>query len=390
MEQFENKISTLITKYIKGEISETELSELEHWLAASPENKRLFESLLQKNNFDQRILNAPDINVERAYQQFKKRVVARHRPLPKRRAVNWLLVGAVAASILIPLFISVFLFQPVRVEPLPEVALIEAGNHKAQLFFSSGERLELDENTSDTIYKDNTTLVANKGQLSYANEAPEEAQINRLVVPRGGEFQMILADGTKVWLNSESELVFPTAFPEVTRLVEVKGEAYFEVAHDIHKPFIVKSSGQSIRVLGTAFNLRNYAEEQSVVTTLVQGSIELSSPENRFERTRLSPGEQSNLNLNNQLLSKQTVTVDEFVSWKSGEYIFKSKPLLEVMNELARWYDLQVEFQDEAIKKSIVTGKFKRANTFNAFVELLDKIEVAHFEITDNKVLISK
>lgn len=390
MKQFETKISTLIAEFIKGEIEESGLAELEDWIEASPENKRLFESLLQQKNFEQRLLNSPDINIEGAYRQLKQKIVSRHLPVAKQRTANWKLVSALAASVLIPLTIGIVFFQSPSKEQVAEVAVIEPGNHKAQLFFSTGEKIELDKNTSDTIYRDNTTVVANNGTLSYSNASTEEAQINKVVVPRGGEFQMTLADGTKVWLNSESELTFPTTFNGDTRMVEVVGEAYFKVAHSKKKPFLVKTAGQTVRVLGTEFNIRSYAEENNVATTLVEGSIELSSTENLFESIRLSPGEQTNLNAANQKLIKQAVHVDEFVSWKSGEYIFKSKPLVEVMNELARWYDLEVEFNDESIKKSIVTGKFKRTNTFNAFVELLDKIEVARFEITDNKVLISE
>ncbi|RKD85153.1 FecR family protein [Mangrovibacterium diazotrophicum] len=390
MKQYESRESALIVKYIKGEITDTELTELDAWIGASASNKQLFESLLLEENFEIRRSHSSKVDLDKAYQQLQRKIAIRQKPVAKTRVLNWKRFSAVAASILIPLAIGVVVFMQTERQPRPQVATIEAGNHKAQLFFSSGERIELDENTTDTIYKDNTSLVADHGMISYSNEKAVEAQINRIVVPRGGEFQMVLADGTKVWLNSESELVFPTVFNEATRSVEVSGEAYFEVTKNKEKPFIVKTGGQQIKVLGTAFNVRNYSEEERAITTLVEGSIALTPDAMALGSVLLSPGEQTILDFATVGISKQSVDVSEFVSWKEGEYIFKSKPLVDVMNELARWYDLDVEFGDESIKRSVVTGKFKRVNTFNAFVDLLDKIEVAHFEISGNKVTITE
>lgn len=313
-------------------------------------------------------------------------------PVLPKRVHRWKRVSAYAAAIVVPVVLGILWFASAEpeVETASPVAVIEAGNHKAQLIFSTGEKLELDQTTTDTIYKDNTTLVAQNGQVAYTESDQAEAEINRLLVPRGGEYQMVLADGTQVWLNSESELVFPTAFNGDVRSVEVSGEAYFEVSPNKNKPFIVQTSGQQIQVLGTAFNVRNYTEEEQVVTTLVEGSIALTSDHADQESMQLNPGEQTVLDFIHGTISKQLVDVGEFISWKNGEYLFKSKPLVDVMTELARWYDLEIEFGDSSIEQSLVTGKFKRANSFNAFVDLLDKIEVAHFKIEGNKVTVTK
>ncbi len=390
MKHYESREAALIVKYIKGDITTTELADLDAWIAKSAANKRLFESFLLEENFERRRRTSTEVDIEKAYRQVKFKIASGTRPIGQPRTIGWKRVSAVAASILIPLIIGVLLLKKTDHHPEPRVVSIEAGNHKAQLFFSNGEKIELDETSTDTIFIDNTSLVANNGQVAYSNQTSAEAQINRIVIPRGGEFQMVLADGSKVWLNSESELIFPTAFNGNIRSVEVKGEAYFEVAKNKAKPFIVKTSGQQIRVLGTEFNVRNYSDENQVITTLVEGSISLSPDNNTLASVLLSPGEQVVLEFKNDRISKQLVEVNEFVSWKEGEYLFKSKPLVDVMNELARWYDLDVEFKDESTKQSLVTGKFKRTNTFNSFVELLDKIEVAHFEIYGSSVLISE
>lgn len=392
MKQKESIQSTLIVKFIKGEISGKELTALERWIDATPANRKLFESFLLEENWEKRRLIRQQLDQDKAYRQIQRKISRRQMPVLPKRVHRWKRVSAYAAAIVIPVALGILWFaltEP-EIEAASPVAVIEAGNHKAQLIFSTGEKLELDQTTTDTIYKDNTTLVAQNGQVAYTESDQAEAEINRLLVPRGGEYQMVLADGTQVWLNSESELVFPTAFNGDVRSVEVSGEAYFEVSPNKNKPFIVQTSGQQIQVLGTAFNVRNYTEEEQVVTTLVEGSIALTSDHADQESMQLNPGEQTVLDFIHGTISKQLVDVGEFISWKNGEYLFKSKPLVDVMTELARWYDLEIEFGDSSIEQSLVTGKFKRANSFNAFVDLLDKIEVAHFKIEGNKVTVTK
>lgn len=392
MKQKESIQSTLIVKFIKGEISGKELTALERWIDATPANRKLFESFLLEENWEKRRLIRQQLDQDKAYRQIQRKISRRQMPVLPKRVHRWKRVSAYAAAIVIPVALGILWFASTEqeIETASPVAVIEAGNHKAQLIFSTGEKLELDQTTTDTIYKDNTTLVAQSGQVAYTESDQAEAEINRLLVPRGGEYQMVLADGTQVWLNSESELVFPTAFNGDVRSVEVSGEAYFEVSPNKNKPFIVQTSGQQIQVLGTAFNVRNYTEEEQVVTTLVEGSIALTSDHADQESMQLNPGEQTVLDFIHGTISKQLVDVGEFISWKNGEYLFKSKPLVDVMTELARWYDLEIEFGDSSIEQSLVTGKFKRANSFNAFVDLLDKIEVAHFKIEGNKVTVTK
>ncbi len=388
--QFEDPVSSLIVKYLREEISVDEMRDLDDWMSQSASNKKLFESLLEEKNFEKFLSRATEVDVDNAYAQFKQRVGDRANDIVQPRIINWRRISAYAASILIPLAIGVILLLQTNSVVEDETIVVEKESERTQLILSSGEKLALDQTELDTLYKDNTTLVADEGIIAYTSKNNIESEINKLIVPRGHEFQVILADGTKVWLNSESELKYPTVFNDRIRLVEVKGEAYFDVAENKEVPFVVETGGQQVRVLGTEFNVRNYKEENSITTTLVEGRVELISTDDRFEKFDLFPGEQAKLSYETMTINKKFVEVTEFISWKDGLYAFKGRDLEGVMQELARWYDLQIIYQDDEVKKQLVTGRIKRVDGYQSFIELIEKIEVAHFELNGNTITISE
>ena len=193
-----------------------------------------------------------------------------------------------------------------------------------------------------------------------------ETVYNMVTVPRGGEYKLVLADGTIVWLNSDSHIRYPVTFSGDTRQVELEGEAYFEVAKDKEKPFIVRMNEYNVRVTGTQFNVRNYSNE-NLATTLVEGRVQI---ERKGRVDRLRPGQQAILE-NNEIRIR-TVNVNEQVAWRHGAFGFTQCRLENIMEELARWYDVDVFYMNQQVKNYHFSAWFKRSSSINEVINILE------------------
>ena len=210
---------------------------------------------------------------------------------------------------------------------------------------------------------------------------------NQLDIPRKGEYRLVLADGTRVWLNSESSLKYPVAFQGNERKVYLEGEAYFEVSKDEHKPFTVVTGESSIRVLGTSFNVRAYADEAQLCATLVEGKVRLSHAQ---QSLILSPDEQGVVTLASGKLEKRKVDASLYTVWKDGRFVFENQTLEEIMNTLSRWYDVKVFYTNEQVKQAMFNGNLKRYDDFDQIVKMLELTGVAHFKINGETIIISE
>ena len=390
MEKYHYRISTIIANYIKGECNESELQHLQSWIDESQENKKLFESLLLEENFEESIKLHGSYDLDKAYQNIVSRQSLRISKNQPKKRISLLRVASYAAAILLPvLIVSYFLFDnPFRQKSTIANQIIEAGTNKAELHLASGERIILDKEFKDTITNDNVTIQNNRGVVDYKNaKETRMAELDKLVIPRGGKFNLVLADGTKVWLNSESEITFPQFFSDDIRKVKLKGEAYFEVTENKSKPFIVEVGDMNVKVLGTSFNIRSYNNELHTSATLVEGKVEVSSIKSN-EKLKLSPGDQARYVSDLYRFSKGKVDVGDYIAWKDGLYIFRHKRMEDVMLELERWYDVKVVYNDESVKDRIVTGRFKRDSDFLVFVEMMELTEVALFTIKNRTISI--
>ncbi|WP_423736928.1 FecR family protein [Chitinophaga caseinilytica] len=223
------------------------------------------------------------------------------------------------------------------------VAEVLPGTNKAMLTLADGSVIELDSTGAVTIPRQGSASIsAAGGQLSYdANSIKAAPAFNTLRTPRGGQFKVILSDGTKVWMNAESSLTYPTTFSDDFREVELTGEAFFEVEKDAMRPFRVKASEAMVDVLGTSFNVMAYPEEKSVDATLVQGAVIVKG---NGGAKRLLPGEQAVV-AGGATPEVSEVDVEEVLAWKNGLFIFQDADLKSVMRQLARWYDVEIEYQ---------------------------------------------
>jgi hypothetical protein len=287
-----------------------------------------------------------------------------------------------AAAALILLFLtlgSYFLFhkknKPQQIVK-KEFHDIKPGSNKAILTLANGQQIVLNDAKKGIIANEDDISIhkTTDGKLSYTNNDEankyKEPLYNTMTTPRGGQYTLILSDGTKVMLNAASSLKYPASFSGNERKVELTGEAYFEVAHNASKPFRVVTQGQTVEVLGTHFNINSYADDASVNTTLLEGSVKVTS---QTQYAMLKPGQQSRVNLNSsgqKIKVLDGVDLDEAVAWKNGLFEFKNASVQQVMFTAARWYDLNVIYENKTPDMKI-SGKISRNVNFSGLMSLL-------------------
>ena len=227
-------------------------------------------------------------------------------------------------------------------------------------------------------------LVAEPGGERFLNVEEKPVKSNELIIPRGGENTVILADGTTVHLNAGSKLTYPVRFAGKRRIVALEGEAYFEVVQDESHPFVVQTHLGEVMVLGTAFNVNAYTDASVCYTTLVHGKVQFSAP--NVGTVTLQPGEQAVVSANGT--EKRTVDLDEYIGWVNGVYNFKNRSLGEIMETFERWYDIQVYYETPDLRDITYSGSLKRYGAVNSFLDALELTGDLTYKISGRKVLI--
>jgi hypothetical protein len=265
---------------------------------------------------------------------------------------------------------------------------IAPGGNKAVLTLANGANVILNNAKNGHISNQGGTSILKQDSLiSYkalAGANATEVSYNTITIPKGGQYQLILADGTKVWLNAASSLRFPTAFTGKDRTVELTGEAYFEVAKNKDKPFNVKTISQTVQVLGTHFNINAYSNEANVKTTLLEGSVTVSSPN---ASVMISPGQQAVLGKNGTFEVKHDLDTDETVAWKNGIFQFKEADIQTVMRQISRWYDIDVSFKGK-IPTDLYGGKISRNVNLSQVLKILE-LSGVNFTIEGRTIIVT-
>ncbi|MGK6350153.1 FecR family protein [Parapedobacter sp. DT-150] len=238
------------------------------------------------------------------------------------------------------------------------------GTNKAQLSFSDGRQVDLSSAYGGIVVGDR--IAYDDGTAVLEEELPSGNTLLTLATPKGGQYQIVLPDGTKVWLNADSRLEYPVMFSGDTRNVQLEGEAYFEVAENKEKPFIVHTAGERVQVLGTHFNINAYRDEQISTVALLEGKVKVTLPNNTARVLR--PGEQSSVS--NGTIEVQPVNVDEAVAWKNGEFMFNNENLSSVMRKLARWYNLEIELEP-GLETISIWGSVSRYDDFSKVLQII-------------------
>jgi ferric-dicitrate binding protein FerR (iron transport regulator) len=296
-------------------------------------------------------------------------------PIETRRK-SWLLKFAAAAVILLAISMTVFFLtrkenQEVvqgteKSSPLNDVS---PGGDKAVLTLADGRKIILDTASNGALaQQEGTKVIKLGGQLTYNIEGNStQVLYNTITTPRGGQFQLELADGSKVWLNAASSLRYPTAFTGKERTVELTGEGYFEVTHNPAMPFHVKAGEMNVQVLGTHFNINSYEDEPAIRTTLIQGEVNVSKKEKAI---KLSPGQQAAFGNTGELTLNKNVNTDEIIAWKEGYIHFENADLKTILRQVARWYDIEIVYEGFNSNQTFFVI-LKRSNSLRKLLESL-------------------
>lgn len=262
---------------------------------------------------------------------------------------------------------------------------------------ASGELIPLDsllpEGIGDAILdKDNNNISYHKAsEISPSGKASAKTTVatpeyHELVIPKGRSFSLVLSDGTRVWVNAETSIRYPTSFSSSERIVYLAGEALFEVTHDAQRPFTVVTAEQNIKVLGTRFNVKSYPDEDIVATTLVSGSVSISC--NAKKERMLYPGEQLRFTKTDRSFTVEEVNTDIYTSWTENKLVLQRTTLNDITNRLQRRYEVTFKFADEDLKKETFTGEIPLNDNLQVILRQLSRVSSARFEIQDGLVII--
>ncbi|MGB2525727.1 FecR family protein [Flagellimonas sp. SN16] len=386
------KIESILVKYLSHCATAEEMDILEKWID-TPEGKARFQQYVKTNYFINYTMNDPD--TEQEVEQLLKRI-RRSKSLAHRFRTTPYLRYAAVLVVSGMLLAGYFMLdwskksKDIQIEPVIVDNAIIPGSEKATLTLEDGSTVVLEEGT--TFRSDHATSNGEELVYSKTHDNDQEPQYNYLTVPRGGQFFLTLADGTKVWLNSESQLKYPIAFVEgKTRSIElIYGEAFLEVSPSAEhngSRFQVDHPQQTVEVLGTEFNIKAYRDESIIYTTLVEGKVSLTYEGNT---QGLKPNQQLRYNTENKTTSLSEVNVFDVVSWKEGVFSFDHATLEEIMKVLERWYDMQVVFEDANLKQVEYSGSInKKYEIEEILTALMETGTIRTYEI-DKKTIVLK
>ena len=392
-DEIERKIF-LIKNYLEDNLSVAEEEELRVWLDESPKHRETFQRIR-----DKKILFAKLEYRQRQEKETDWKVICRKTGIGSSRRL-WYIRVARYAAVFFGLCLGVWLYFRAQVSQPQESTLaaismdtICPGYKQAYIELKSGERIALG-NTGNKQEKRIKGMVLKEEKdgvmiLPGDSLADKAVAVEKswIVVPRGGEYQLILPDGTKVWLNSASKLKYPVAFTGGQRKVFLEGEAYFEVAADTVHPFLVETSGMSVTVLGTGFNVMAYPEEMEAAVTLVHGKVGVQTD---HRQQILQPDEQYVYQTTTRRGTVRKVDVSQYVDWKDGILNFDSMPLEELTRRLGRWYDVDFFFVAEELKTLKYSGAFKKYNDIRYVLNIIEEITNVQFVLNERTIVVNR
>lgn len=265
---------------------------------------------------------------------------------------------------------------------------IPPASNKAVLILGDGSEIVLADADAGQIAQQGGATVQKtaNGQIVYAGagEPPAEPVFHTIAIPRGGHYSLTLPDGTRIWLNASTKLRFPASFTGAERIVELEGEAYFEVARNERQPFRVKARGLDVDVLGTHFNVMAYADEPAIQTTLLEGKVRLS---NGKQAVVLQPGQEGRLTERQQLLVRKA-DLEQAMAWKNGMFIFNDEPLPSIMRKISRWYDVDVTFRDPGATLSFA-GTISRFKNVQDVLHMLSLTGTVQFRVENKTIIVT-
>ena len=381
--QHDNFIEELIFRYLRGECSDEEAKCLEEWKGRSSRNRQIFAKIEELVSYREFLLDADSYDVAKAFAKIRRKIA-----MPERNR-KW---SRYVAAIVIPVLMALGIYSLVERPGGDNTdAEILPGGSKAFLYLSDGRVVDLHGESCAEITDGSFNEIRNEdGALLNYSEADRSTSMQELVyhkisIPRGGEYSVILDDGTKVWLNSETVLEFPVAFVGDRREVKLQGEAFFEVAKDAGRPFHVMTAHGSIEVTGTSFNISAYPGEPKTTAVLETGSIVFHTIGNDYP---MRPGQCAEHDISTQETVVTEVDTRLYTAWHLGTLYFDDTTLSEIMDRLSRWYNVDVRFADESLGNLRFSGAVEKKKPLSHILNLLENTQDVKFTTTGGKLVI--
>lgn len=376
----------LVFAQLLGMETEQERRQLDEIVVPDSKEKLLLDEMSSGEDYLRRRQMIEDIDVDRELERVMR---------PRRRRLS-VLLGRVAA-VLLPLLLggtAIYVMYSRNNASLKNVISlhdVEPGTLEAVLVTSDGTLRELQTAGNHINEKDGSKIMVDSARLNYQDNRPESVQeliYNKLLVGRGHEYMLILNDGTRVWMNSKSELSYPVAFGENVRRVRLSGEAYFEVTKDSVRPFIVEvDRGFEVKVLGTHFNIKAYDTDDSYETTLVEGKVQVA--QGHKTKITLEPSEQMVIGKDGRH-EVRVVNTSYYTAWHEGWFYFNDESLEQVLTMIGRWYDVDFVFVKENLKEITVTGKLKRFENLSVILKMLERTTGTELMLKNRIVKVDK
>ncbi|HEV2830830.1 MAG TPA: FecR domain-containing protein [Hanamia sp.] len=387
-------LRSLLDQYLTGHISDVDKNELAR-LIDLPEYREELESIMKADFINDTFLGEEDPIMKAGIQKYLSERMDNHK---NKRAIIFTMTRRIAAACII-LFLAGgtwFLLnhwqkspatQAIAVKSHPVTSDINPGKNGAILTLSDGSKIVLDSTEGALAWQGNSQVINKEGQLSYAGRSAGTGVVyNTMTTPNGRQYQLVLSDGTKIWLNAGSSITYPTSFSGDERKVELTGEGYFEVAHKALKPFRVSVNNAVVEVLGTHFNINAYDDEREMRTTLLEGSVRVRKG---MSTTLIVPGQQAMVdNSSDAITVKETIDLDQVIAWKNGLFQFDQADIKTIMKQVARWYDLDVEFDGEISKRKFLVI-INRNSQLSEVLEALRSNDIV-YKIEGKKLIVQK
>lgn len=366
----------LLDKYANRNCTEEELSILHTWYLEQP-------------------LDVPEISAEEV--EMAKQKVWNSLPIHENSTSGTVKLFpsklikriAVAAVAVLSLSLGYYFIQKKQLnldKPMAKHEQILPGGNKAVLTLADGTTVDLNHVQNGLLSQSNGTNIvkAADGKIVYNNNASETKSVawNTLSIPAGGYYNIILSDGTEVWLNAKSSLKYPTEFTGKERIVELNGEGYFEVAHKNNQPFKVITEHQTVEVLGTHFNINAYPDEQSTTTTLLEGSVKVSA--SSIQKI-LSPNQQARLKGGS--MSVTQCNAENMIDWVNNDFIFDNENLSSIMRKISRWYNVEVSYPSNLANLEF-TGSISRSKNITQVLKIMELTGMVNFKLEGRRITV--
>lgn len=366
------KIAKILASLFTHSSTPEEEKNYHAWLDENPEHQKIADRILNKETYEENSRLIKSFSSQKAWEKVYPLLGNNQ----SRMVFSWKRSLKYAALILLLIIPASFLIYNWAIGE--QIGEITPGTHGGELTLSNGNTFNLFEN----ILPEGATevfIIDSKG-INYQTPAnkPKVKEIkNTLRTLHGMECHIVLSDGTKVHLNAESQLTYPICFSDKERIVQVEGEAYFDVAPDKEHPFIVQTPHTSIRVTGTSFNVRAYADEEIESTTLISGGVKISSGNEVFE---LIPNQHYTYNKKTNTNTVTNVNTELYTSWESGSFIFLNVPLENVMSYLSKWYGFKYTFEDETAKQVRIGASLNRYKNMNPIINMITELNLVNIK----------